>query len=285
MTGFALGLCFAAGLALVLIGCREGQDRASLQLRLPFTRLLKEARVPVSPLALVLTMVVGAVAVGLLVGALVGVPVLMLAGAASGAWAPVAWARNRRDRVRHDRERAWPAAVEQLADALEAGLALPAAVALVGRGGPEPLRADFKSFQARLRASGIEPAVDGLARAGERAADTVALLLRAGMVELPAGGLAPALRDLARVLSDRFEAREKARTRAASLQLEAAVLAVSPVGLLLIIGLASPDYLDAYRTPGGTLVGLLAGVLIVGCYLLMRRLGRVPEPTRIGGSR
>jgi hypothetical protein len=48
--------------------------------------------------------------------------------------------------------------------------------------------------------------------------------------------------------------------------------------------MASPAYLDAYRTPAGTLVGAIGGSLIFGCYLLMLRLGRVPEPRRTGGS-
>jgi tight adherence protein B len=113
----------------------------------------------------------------------------------------------------------------------------------------------------------------------------VALLLRAGLLELPAGGLAPVLRELSVVLADRFEAREKARTRASSLQVEAAILAVSPFFLLLLVGAATPAYLDAYRTAEGTAVGALAGVMIFGCYLLMRRLGRVPEPRRTGAGK
>jgi Flp pilus assembly protein TadB len=134
-----------------------------------------------------------------------------------------------------------------------------------------------------LRAGGLAAAIDGLVETAERTADTVALLLRAGLLELPAGGLAPVLRELASVLSERLEAREKARSRASTLQLEAAILALSPIVLLLLVGLASPAYLDAYRTPAGTLVGAVGGLLIFGCYLLMRQLGRVPEPRRTGG--
>jgi tight adherence protein B len=142
------------------------------------------------------------------------------------------------------------------------------------------LRAEFTSFQARLRAAGLEAALEGLARAGERTSDTVALLLRAGLLELPAGRLAPLLRELSEVLAERFEAREKARTRASSLQIEAAVLALSPIVLLLLLGAAAPGYLNAYRTAAGTIVATVGGGLIFGCYLLMRRLGRVPEPRR-----
>ena len=84
------------------------------------------------------------------------------------------------------------------------------------------------------------------------------------------------------MLSARLEAREKARSRASTLRLEAGILALSPILLLLLVGLSSPAYLDAYRTPGGTLVGAIGGLLIFGCYLLMLRLGRIPEPRRTG---
>jgi Flp pilus assembly protein TadB len=93
------------------------------------------------------------------------------------------------------------------------------------------------------------------------------------------------LRELGGVLKERLQARERARSRATSLSLEAAILALSPIFILLFIGLASPGYLHAYRTSGGTIVALIGGWLILGCYLLMRRLGRVPEPRSTHTSR
>jgi hypothetical protein len=47
---------------------------------------------------------------------------------------------------------------------------------------------------------------------------------------------------------------------------------------VLLIGASSPGYLSAYRSTAGTLVSLLGALVIVGCYLAMRRLGRIPEP-------
>ena len=279
MIGVLLALCFAAGVGLLVVGlAREPQevDVARWRERLFVRRAsLPLALAPLGGLSVVL-----AVIAALLVWSLVGVPALALAAAVAGAYAPVAWARRAGERARRERERAWPAALAQLADALEAGIAFPAAVALLGEAGPPALRLEFTSFQARLRSAGLEAALDGLARAGERTSDTVALLLRAGLLELPAGRLAPLLRELSEVLRERFEAREKARTRASSLQVEAAVLALSPIVLLLLLGAASPGYLNAYRTAAGTIVATVGGALIFGCYLLMRRLGRVPEPQR-----
>jgi tight adherence protein B len=278
-----LAFCFAAGIGLVWFGLLyELPLRAGVP---PVRRLLEAAGVRVDPRAFVLGCVVLGVLAGLVVSAVVDVPVLALAAGCAGGWAPVAWARSRRERRRRERERAWPAAVAQLADALEAGIAFPAAVALAAESGPAALRSELSRFHARLRAEGLGAAVDGLQAADERTTDTVALLLRAGLLDLPAGGLAPALRELAGVLSERLEAREKARSRAHSLQVEATILALSPIVLLLLVGAASPAYLAAYKTPSGTAVATLGGVLIFGCYLLMRRLGRIPEPRRTGGKR
>jgi len=103
-------------------------------------------------------------------------------------------------------------------------------------------------------------------------------ILRAAFVDVPTGGVAPVLRELARVLRERWETRERARSRALSLRREAAILAVSPLAFVLLIGASSPGYLSAYRSTAGTLVSLLGAVVIVACYLAMRRLGRIPEP-------
>lgn len=277
MTGFLLGLVFATGVALVFLqlsGVRVPMPTSASRLG----ALLGDTDLSLSPAVVLAGIGVCAVLAGVLVWWIVDVPAVVIAGVLGAVVAPVAWLRSRRESQRRERERAWPAVLGQLADALEAGLAFPAAVALVADSGPMALRGDFSAFRARLRGSDLASALDGLRRPGERTTDSVALLLRAALLELPTGGLAPVLRELAGVLSERLEARERARTRTASLGLEAAILALSPIVILLLIGVSSPGFLAAYRTTAGTFVSLLCGGLIFGCYLLMRRLGRVPEP-------
>jgi tight adherence protein B len=281
MTGFLLGLVFAGGVGLLWLDLTRPGDGEGRTLR----RLIAVYGGKLPPPRFIAVGFVGALVVGLLAWSLARIPALAALGALAGAYAPVALGLRRREAARRERERSWPAALAQLADALEAGIAFPAAVALVAAGGPEALRAELAAFHARLRAGGLAAAIAGLSAGGERTSDTVALLLRAGLLELPSGGLAPVLRELAEVLSERFEAREKARSRASTLRLEAAVLALSPIALLLLIGAASPGYLDAYRTAGGTVVAAVGAVVIFGCYLLMRRLGRVPEPRRTEAGR
>ncbi len=269
MTGFLLGLLFAAGVGIVWAGLTRAEDAAGDD---AVRRFFEAHRRSFPTPRFAALGVGGALVLGALAWSLARMPVLAVVGVLAGAYAPVAFDLRRREAGRRERERAWPAALAQLADALEAGIAFPAAVTLVAEGGPEP-----------LRAGGLAAAHAGLVERGERTSDTIALLLRAGLLELPTGGLAPVLRELAEVLSERFEAREKARSRASTLQLEAGVLALSPIALLLLVGAASPGYLDAYRTAGGTVVAAIGALLIFGCYLLMRRLGRVPEPRRTEG--
>lgn len=212
MTGFLLGLVFAAGVAFFWAGAvhrvepRLGLGRVN--------RLVRQSELPLSPPLFFLAVLGAAALVALLVWSLVDVPVLVLAAAIGGAYAPVAWVGRRRERRLRERERAWPAALAQLADALEAGIAFPAAVTLVADSGPAALRNDLARFHARLRAGGLGAAIAGLADAGERSADTIALLLRAGLLELPAGGLAPVLRQLSGFCPSGWRrARRRARGR------------------------------------------------------------------------
>lgn len=277
---FLLGLVFASGIGCVWFGLFTDL-RPSRPAKLGhLSALLQAAGLEIPPSVFVVSTACCAVIVGLIAWWVVDVPAVLVAGVIGGGVAPLAWARARRARRLVERERAWPAVLSQLADALEAGLAWPAAVTLVAESGPAALRDEWSAFAARLHSSGTEAALDGLAEAGERTADSIVLLLRASLVDLPAGGLAPVLRDAAQVFGERLQAREKARSRTATINLEAGVLALSPLVILLLIGLSSPGYLSAYRSVGGTIVALLGGALIFACYLAMRRLGRVPEPRR-----
>ena len=190
MIGLLLTLCFISGVVLLVAGVARQKPRTDSS---RFTSLWQRGQQAiVSPRFL--AAVVAAALAGLAFGwALSGIPVLAVLGGFAGGYGPFVWLRRRNEQMKRGRERAWPAALAQLADALEAGLAFPAAIALLGETGPIPLRVEFARLHARLRSDGLGSALDQLAGSQERTAGTVALLLRAGLVELPAGGLAPLL--------------------------------------------------------------------------------------------
>jgi tight adherence protein B len=273
MTGLMLAACFASGVAL-LLARKRALPMPRLGARL--TAQLHAAGLPGRSLLLLVVASVGAVLLGACVWALTRLPLLALLAVAAGAYIPFALLRARAERRWREREQAWPAALNQFADALEAGIAFPAALALAARSGPMPLRRELAQLHLRSHTSGLAAALEGL-RTGGGGAARLAALLHGGLLELGGGALAPLLRQLAATLAAGEHSREKARSRAASLRLEALVLALSPIGFLLLIGAVSPGYLAAYRTTGGTLVSAFAALAIAGCYQAMRRLGRLPN--------
>jgi tight adherence protein B len=274
VTALALALVAAIGVALIWAGLATD---AGEWLGLRVARLRRSE----GSGAIVGRSLAGVAGAGVAAGLawwLTGLPALAVVAASAGFYAPFLRRRKALGEEARAREHAWPGALAQLADALEAGLGFQAAVGFVAASGSCPLRPELRALHGRIRAGELEAGLADLADSAERTAQTVGALLRAAVVELPSGRLAPLLRDLAQVLVERYEAREKARSRASSLRLEAAVLALSPIVLLVLIGTSSPGYLDAYRSASGTAVSLVAGGVIFGCYLLMLRLGRVPEP-------
>lgn len=281
--GFLFAVCFASGIGLLFFGLLY-----DVRLPDPTSRLhalFDAASVPLDARLFLLLCVAAGTVAGLVVFAVLEVPVLGIAAGLGCAWAPIARCRRRCERAEHERERAWPAVISQLADSLEAGLAFPAAVALAAHAGPSALRDELALFHTRLRTSGIDVALDGLGAPGERMSETVVRLLRAGLVDVPSGRIAPEFRKLARLAGERFEAAEKARSRTEILRAQAAVFSFGPPGLLLAVSALQPKYLDVYKTFAGTLVGIFVGLVIVACYVLMRRLGRVSEPRRTGMTR
>jgi tight adherence protein B len=129
-------------------------------------RCSREAGLGVSPYAFTAAVVACGLAAGLLAWLIVALPAAVFAGVLAGGVAPIAWVRSRRERLRRERERAWPAVLSQLADALEAGLGWPAAVALVARAGRRRCE-EWSAFAARLRGADLDTALEGLRGAEE----------------------------------------------------------------------------------------------------------------------
>ena len=156
--------------------------------------------------------VVAAALVGwALAWSLTTIPVLAIRGGFAGGYAPFVWRRRRNEQA--TRARSAPGRPRSRSSPTRSRPASPSRPRSRSSARPGRSRcgAEFARFHARLRTDGLAAALDGLAATRERTADTVALLLRAGLLELPAGGLAPLLRELSVVLAERFEAREKAR--------------------------------------------------------------------------
>lgn len=283
--GVVVGLLLGAGLACVwwsMWAPRARRHQRGDRWRARAQDVLVQAGAPqVTPGALV----VACLGLGLLV-LLVGVAVTR-SPAISGCFAlmaaagPAALVRGRaRKRAGRLRD-VWPEVVDHLGSGIRAGLSLPEALSQLGDRGPVELREPFLAFAEDYRATGrFGDCLDGLK---DRLADPVAdRIIEALRITRDVGGtdLGRLLRTLSGFL------REDARTRGElearqSWTVYAARLAVAAPWIVLALLATRPEAARAYDTGAGLLVLVGGGVCSVVAYLLMIRIGRLPEDPRV----
>lgn len=278
----ALGLTLAAGLLLVLAPVfwpRRRPDREARPSRM--REVLAQAGLPrVEPA------VVGAVGVVLGVGAgavgqaLLGVVALSVAVGVGASVAP-AWAivaRARRNRAAH--RVVWPDVIDQLVSAVRSGLGLPESVAALAASGPVSIRAAFSDFERNYRITGsFSLALEALkAQLADPVADRILETLRMAR-EVGGTDLTSVLRALGANLRQESAIRSEVAARQ-SWVVNAARLGVAAPWVVLVLLSTRPEAAEAYNSPSG--VALVAGGLAVSvvAYLLMVRLGRLPDERR-----
>lgn len=284
MTGAVVGLCLGVGMACIWFSCwsspQRRADRPGWQAR------VQDTLVQAGLLRMSVPGFLGACAALGLFGCLVGllvfkVPFLALLAGAAAAAGPYVWVR-RRARLRQEAVRTlWPDVVDNIASSVRAGLSLPEAMMQLAERGPEQLRWAFQAFADDYRATGrFSPSLDAFK---DRLADPVAdRLVEALRIAREVGGtdLGRLLRTLSGFL------REDARTRAEiearqSWTVNAARLALAAPWAVLAMLATRGESIQAYRTPAGTLVLVVGGLLSVVAYRLMMALGRIPAEPRI----
>ncbi|MFI2752993.1 type II secretion system F family protein [Cellulomonas sp. P22] len=283
--GVVVGLLLGAGLCCVWWSWWAPRGRSVSRLDGWSARtqdLLVQAGAPqVSPASLVTTCVgIGAVVMVLGV-ALTRAPAVAACFAAMAAGAPVALVHGRARRRRALLRDVWPEVVDHLGSGIRAGLSLPEALGQLGERGPVELREPFAAFAEDYRVTGrFGDCLDDLKmRLADPVADRIVEALR---LTRDVGGtdLGRLLRTLAGFL------REDARTRGElearqSWTVYAARLAVAAPWAVLAMLATRTEAASAYNTFAGSLVLLGGAVCSVVAYVLMVRIGRLPEDPRV----
>jgi tight adherence protein B len=279
--GPLLGLMTGIGLLLMLTGRRRPTPAGRREGRRLDALLVRAGHPDLTASRLVVTGIGCGVTVFVVTAGLSRAPVVALAFAGFAAYTPVALVQRRATARTIERGAVWPDAVDNLASAVRAGLALPEAVAQLGERGPEVLRPAFAEFAADYRATGrfgecLDRLKVGLA---DPVADRVVESLRIAR-EVGGSELGRLLRTLSRFL------REDARTRA-ELQTRqgwtvgAARLALAAPWLVLAMLALRPGTVAAYNGATGAMVLLVGGLVSVAAYRVMLRIARLPEDPRV----
>lgn len=267
--GFLVGAFVGLGVFLVITAIRDPHPFRLSERRWQW---LKRVALPS----------VGAGAGGFVLGiALTGTPVIAVSLGFLAACIPVGW-RDAQDRRRAEALReAWPEVLDEIVNALRAGLSVADAMATISQRGPAVMREPFTQFAVHVRASGrLGSALDELKTTlhdpmADRIIESMRIAADVGGHDLSAmlGSLASLVREDNRARGDLL-ARQSWTVNGARLA------AVAP-WLMLALFASRPGTLDAFRTPMGVVVICVGLVLTVVAYVLMIRLGRLPEPERI----
>ena len=284
LVGSLVGLLFGLGLLFIWTARDprriQGRTRRSLPNRL--AEMIAQSGVQgVTPARLIVAAAGLGLAVSLSVLALSRAPTIAVAFGLFGAYAPTSLLRSLCRRRRCELRESWPEAVDNLASAVRAGLALPEAVARIGERGPASLRRPFTSFGANYQASGrFGECLDRLKAeladpTGDRVVESVRLAREVGGSDL--GRL---LRTLAAFLREDARIRAELESRQ-TWTVNAARLAVAAPWIVLALLSLQPEAVDAYNSAAGLVVLATGGALSILAYRLMLRLGRLSEDERV----
>lgn len=220
---------------------------------------------------------VGCVLIQVISGTL---PVSLVFGAMA-AWTPVVLVKSRALRRQREFAEVWPEAVDNLASAVRAGMALPEALTGLSVRGPEPLRPAFARFALDYQISGrFGESLDRLKVVlADPVGDRVVEGLRVAR-DVGGGELGRLLRNLSTYLRDDARTRSELESRQAW-TVNGARLAVAAPWLVLLALCFQRTVIQRYATTGGVVVLAIGAACCLIAYRLMMRIGRLPAEERI----
>jgi tight adherence protein B len=236
-------------------------------------RLILHAGAQTTVGKVVLSCVVGALFCGLVGERLTGVVAVGLLMAAAGSFAPLLVLRFKKDiRVGKFNE-ALPDAIDLMARALRAGHSMSSSIEVVAQQSPEPLSSEFEAcFQQQK--FGI-PFRESMLAMGERVpSDDLHFFITAILVQKETGGdLTDILDRTTRLIRERIRIQGEIRTHTAQGRLTGWILALMPIGMLLIMNVITPGYSDLlFHSSMGQHLLIAGAVLIVIGGLIIRRI-------------
>lgn len=232
--------------------------------------------------------VVGSIAVGavafFVITAVTGTPLVAIVPAAGVAALPRAYFARRRAAHLQRVQAAWPDGLRDVIASIAAGRSLPQALNALAASGPGPLQEAFARFPMLSRMLGTVPALEVIKE--ELADPTSDRVIEVLVLAHERGGqiVRDILEDLVGATTRDLKLLEEVETEGLEMKINARAVLVLPWLVLLALTVREGPFRDFYRSPGGLLVVLVAGVLSVAGGLLIARLARTRAEQRVFGS-
>jgi tight adherence protein B len=191
--------------------------------------------------------------------------------------------RRRAERLRRV-QAAWPDGLRDLLASISAGRSLQQAVAALATTGPEPLRDAFARFPELSRLLGTGPALE-LVR-DELADPTSDRILEVLVLAHERGGgiVRSILDDLVGATTKDLKLLDQLETESLEMRINARAVVVLPWVVLVFLTMSDGPFRDFYRSGRGFATLLVGAALSAVGLLVLGRLGRRPEETRVLGG-
>lgn len=239
-------------------------------------QMSEQAGRPTPAYRVVLASVILALAAGLVTGVLLRGAMPGMAAAVLGFAAPYMQLSISRRRRLEKIEEQLPDAIDVIKRALRAGHPFNAAIKLVADDMDPPIAKEFElTFSDLNYGNDVRRAMLGLLNRVPSV--TVMALITSVLVQRETGGnLAEILEQIAKIVRGRFRFERKVRSLSAEGRMSAWVLALVPLGLIVMLSIASPNYLPVLlKNPVGHKLLYGAGILGVLGILWIRRIIRI----------
>jgi len=221
----------------------------------------------------VLSAVVAAFFCGLLAEHFTGVFALGILMAAVGAFAPLMVLRFKKSRRIAKFNDALPDAIDLMSRALRAGHSMSSSIEVIAQQSPQPLSSEFEAcFQQQK--FGI-PFRESMLAMGERIpSDDLHFFITAVLVQKETGGdLTDILDRTTRLIRERIRIKGEIKTHTAQGRLTGWILALMPIGMLLMMNVITPGYSDLlFHNWMGQRLLIAGAVLILIGGLIIRKI-------------
>ena len=245
---------------------------------------LNQAGVAVTPRQFAAgSIAVGAVAF-LVITAVTGTPLVAIVPAVGVVALPRAYFGRRRAAHLQRVQAAWPDGLRDVIASIAAGRSLPQALNALAASGPASLQEAFARFPMLSRMLGAVPALEVIKE--ELADPTSDRVIEVLVLAQERGGqiVRDILEDLVAATTRDLKLLEEVETEGLEMKINARAVLVLPWLVLVALTVREGPFRDFYRSPGGLVVVLVAGVLSVAGGLLIARLARTRAEQRVFGS-
>jgi len=206
--------------------------------------LIDQSGVKITPSAVVLISVMGALMAGLITYLLLPLALVVVLVALAAAFAPFGFLLHRRGRRLKRFEEMFPEALDLLSRAIRAGHAFQTAMGMVADELPEPVGPEFKKTFDQQN-FGL-PLRDALNELSERIhLLDVRFFVTAVLIQRDTGGnLSEILDNLAHVVRERFKIQRQVRVHTAHGRFTGYVLLALPAALAVALSVINPDHMQ-----------------------------------------